>query len=114
MLLAAVLRGTSLGSRKGQKGADHAARIVASKPHTHNPALEVVAIISLTLVLLLDAVNMQVAEIRRDWLIPFLALVPGTMLTVAGSALAAFCLLGVTPRQEAQTKSERFMSARAC
>jgi len=65
----------------------------------HNPALEVVAIVSLTLVLFLDAVNMQVAEIRRDWLVPFLALVPGALLTIVGVALAAFFLLGTTPLQ---------------
>ena len=65
----------------------------------HNPILEVVAIVSLTLVLFLDAVKMQVAEIRRDWLVPFLALVPGTLLTILGVALAAFLILGVTPLQ---------------
>lgn len=65
----------------------------------HNPVLEIVAIVSLTLVLFLDAVKMQVAEIRRDWLVPFLALVPGTLLTILGVALAAFLILGVTPLQ---------------
>lgn len=65
----------------------------------HDPVLEVVAIVSLTLVLFLDAVRMEVAEIRRDWLVPFLALVPGTLLTILGVALAAFLILGVTPLQ---------------
>lgn len=65
----------------------------------HSPVLEVVAVVSLTLVLFLDAVNMQVAEIRRDWLVPFLALVPGSLLTILGVALAAFLILGTAPLQ---------------
>ncbi len=65
----------------------------------HNPVLEIVAIVSLTLVLFLDAVNMQVAEIRRDWLVPFLALVPGAVLTIVGVAVAAFLILRTTPLQ---------------
>lgn len=65
--------------------------------NAHSSVLEVVAIVSLTLVLFLDAVNMQVAEIRRDWLVPFLAIVPGALLTILGIALAAFLILGVTP-----------------
>jgi NhaP-type Na+/H+ or K+/H+ antiporter/rhodanese-related sulfurtransferase len=66
---------------------------------THNPVLEAVAVVSLALVLFLDAVNMQVDEIRRDWLIPFLSLGPGTLLTIAGVAGAAGLLLGVGPLQ---------------
>lgn len=65
----------------------------------HSSVLEVVAIISLTLVLFLDAVNMQVAEIRRDWLVPFLAIGPGALFTMLGIALAAFLIFGVTPLQ---------------
>src|SRR5262245_28128241 len=42
---------------------------------------------------------MQVDEVKRDWLVPFLALGPGTLLTVAGGALAAWVLLGIAPLQ---------------
>lgn len=63
---------------------------------THNPVLEVVAVVSLALVLFLDAVNMQVDEIRREWVVTFLSLGPGTLLTIAGIAGAATMLLGTT------------------
>jgi len=38
--------------------------------HPHSPILEVVAIVSLSLVLFLDAVNIQVDELRSDWRVP--------------------------------------------
>lgn len=62
-----------------------------------NPVLEIVAIISLALVLFLDAVNMQLDELRRDWVVPVLALGPGALLTIAGIAGAAMLLLGLAP-----------------
>lgn len=65
--------------------------IVTITPHT--PALTAVATLSLALVLFLDAVNLQVDELRRDWRIPVLSLGPGTLLTLAGVALAAHFLL---------------------
>jgi NhaP-type Na+/H+ or K+/H+ antiporter len=65
----------------------------------HNPILEIVAVLSLSLVLFLDAVNMQLDEIQRNWLVPVLALGPGTLLTISGVALAAYALVGVTPLQ---------------
>src|SRR3954468_20395669 len=45
---------------------------------THDTSLEVVAIVSLTFVLFLDAVRLKADEIGADWLIPTLVLGPGT------------------------------------
>jgi NhaP-type Na+/H+ or K+/H+ antiporter len=44
--------------------------------------LEVVAIVTLALVLFLDAVNLELTELRRDWLVPVLVLGPGTLLVI--------------------------------
>ena len=66
---------------------------------THNPILETVAIVSLSLVLFLDAVNLQVDELRSDWRVPMLALGPGTILIIALVAAAAYVLVGTTPLQ---------------
>ena len=54
-----------------------------------HPALAAVGTLSLALVLFLDAVNLQVDELRRDWRTPVLSLGPGTFLTVGGIAAAA-------------------------
>jgi sodium/hydrogen antiporter len=58
-----------------------------------HPALIAVGTVSLALVLFLDAVNLQVDELRRDWRTPVLSLGPGTLLTVGGVAVAAHLLL---------------------
>ena len=55
----------------------------------HNEALEIVAILSLAFVLFLDAVNLRFDEGERAWLVPVLALGPGTLLTVGIVAVAA-------------------------
>lgn len=65
----------------------------------YNPALTAVGIISLALVLFLDAVNIQINELRREWRVPVLTLGPGIVLTILGVALAAYLLVGVTPLQ---------------
>jgi sodium/hydrogen antiporter len=52
--------------------------------------LEVVAIVTLSLVLFLDAVNLELSELRRDWLTPFLVIGPATLL-VAGLLAGAGC-----------------------
>jgi NhaP-type Na+/H+ or K+/H+ antiporter len=65
----------------------------------HDPMLEVVAIVSLALVLFLDAVNLQLDELRADWAIPVLTLGPGTVLVILGVAGAAYALVGTTPLQ---------------
>ncbi len=57
--------------------------------------LEGVAIFTLALVLFLDAVNLEIEEVRGDWLVPALALGPGTLLTIAGVAAAASWLVGL-------------------
>src|ERR687886_2565718 len=72
-----------LGFLLGPRGLD----VIRVDPH--NPALEAIAILSLSFVLFLDAVNLQLGELRHDWLVPALSLGPGTLLTVgimAGSA----------------------------
>jgi NhaP-type Na+/H+ or K+/H+ antiporter len=65
----------------------------------HNPVLETVAILSLTLVLFLDAVKVRVDELRSDWMVPLLSLGPGTLLIIAGIAVGAYYLVGTTPIQ---------------
>jgi sodium/hydrogen antiporter len=65
----------------------------------HNPVLEAVATISLSLVLFLDAVQIQVDELRREWHVPFLTLIPGTLLVIGGIGIASYLLLGTTPVQ---------------
>jgi len=49
----------------------------------HDPTLEIVATLSLALVLFLDAVKLRLDEARRGWRIPALVLGPGTALTIA-------------------------------
>ena len=44
--------------------------------------LEVVAVLALALVLFLDAVNLELTELRRDWLVPVLVLGPATLLVI--------------------------------
>ena len=65
----------------------------------HDALLQAVAVISLALVLFLDAVNLQVDELRADWYIPLLTLGPGTLFVMAGVAGAAYLLLGLMPLQ---------------
>lgn len=60
----------------------------------HDPLLELVGAVSLALVLFLGAVNTKVDELRRDWRTPLLTLGPGTLLNVAGIAVAALFLAG--------------------
>lgn len=66
---------------------------------SQNPSLTAIATISLALVLFLDAVKLNLEEIRRDWFVPFLTMIPGTALIIMGVAAAAFLLLGTTPLQ---------------
>ena len=63
----------------------------------HDPALEVVATTTLALVLFLDAVNLEAARERHEWLIPALSLGPGTLLIVLMVAGSAILLLDVSP-----------------
>ena len=63
----------------------------------HSPALETIATLTLALVLFLDAVNLEFARERKSWLVPALALGPGTVLIVAGIAGAGMLLLDMSP-----------------
>lgn len=54
-----------------------------------DPTLEAVAIVSLSLVLFIDAVKLQIAELRTGWLLPVLTTGPGTLLTIGLVAVAA-------------------------
>lgn len=65
----------------------------------HDPTLEAVAIVSLALVLFLDAVKIQIDELRREWYVPMLTLGPGTILVIVGVAVVAYFLVDTTPVQ---------------
>ncbi|HEX8032404.1 MAG TPA: cation:proton antiporter [Ktedonobacterales bacterium] len=58
-----------------------------------NPALLAVATLDLALVLFLDAARLDVEEMRNQWRVPLLDLGPGTLLTIAGIAIASSLLL---------------------
>lgn len=59
--------------------------------------LEAVAILSLALVLFLDAVRLRFDGGRGAWLVPMLTLGPGTLLVIGIIALAAAWLLALAP-----------------
>jgi NhaP-type Na+/H+ or K+/H+ antiporter len=65
----------------------------------HSPLLEAVALISLALVLFLDAVNIQIDELKNEWYVPVATLGPGTILTISGISVAAYFLMGITVLQ---------------
>ena len=60
----------------------------------HSSTLEVVATITLSLVLFLDAMNLQIADLGRRWLIPALILGPGTAIIIALGAVPLALMLG--------------------
>ncbi|HVL80913.1 MAG TPA: hypothetical protein VM840_04900, partial [Actinomycetota bacterium] len=60
----------------------------------HDPALEVVATVTLALVLFLDAVNLETDQARGDLWVPALALGPGTIAIIGLIASGAVLLLG--------------------
>lgn len=60
----------------------------------HSPLLEVVATLTLDLVLFLDAVKLQIAELGKGWLVPALVLGPGTGIIIGLGAVALALLLG--------------------
>jgi len=63
---------------------------------SHDQGLEAIAILSLSLVLFLDAVRLRFDELGRDWLAPALILGPGTILIIGVVSLAAALLLGLS------------------
>ncbi len=60
----------------------------------HSPILEVVATFTLCLVLFLDAINLQIDELGRRWLIPALILGPGTAIIIALGAVPLALMIG--------------------
>ena len=61
---------------------------------TQDEALGVVATLTLSLVLFLDATKLQLSELGRRWVVPFLVLVPGTGLIIALSTGPLVLLFG--------------------
>ncbi len=80
-----------LGFLLGQKGFG----LLSLTPR--DPTLEAVGIITLSLVLFLDAMRMRFDRPAREWLVPVLVLGPGTLLTIALVATAAHLLLATGP-----------------
>src|SRR5262245_40574210 len=62
-----------------------------------SPALHVVATLSLALILFTDALGLNLREVRQHRGLALLALGPGTLLSAALFALAAWWLLGLSP-----------------
>lgn len=62
-----------------------------------SPILETLAVLGLVLVLFTDAVGVNIAEARRHRLLIRVVLGPGTLLTAALIAVAAWALLGLAP-----------------
>ncbi len=60
----------------------------------HSSLLEIVATLTLALVLFLDAVKLQIEELGKRWLVPLLILGPGTVLIIALGAIPLALLLG--------------------
>lgn len=60
----------------------------------HSPLLEAIAVVTLSLVLFLDAVRMKFDRSASEWLVPSLVLGPGTILCLLLVATAAHFLLG--------------------
>lgn len=58
-----------------------------------DPTLETIAVLTLALVLFLDAVRMEAEEVRGAGLVPVLSLGPGTLITISVVALGANLLL---------------------
>lgn len=62
-----------------------------------SPILETLAVLGLVLVLFTDAVGVNITEARRHRLLIRVVLGPGTLLTAALIAVAAWALLGLAP-----------------
>ncbi len=60
----------------------------------HDPSLEVVAALTLSLVLFLDAVKLQVSELGKRWVVPLLVLGPGTVIIITLGAVPLALLVG--------------------
>ena len=63
----------------------------------HDEILQVVATVTLALVLFLDAVRIQIDELQTHRALPVLILGPGTILIIAAGGGAALLLFGLPP-----------------
>ncbi len=61
-----------------------------------SPAVRVLATVALTLVLFTDAININLGELRTNWLLPALALGPGGAITIGLIAVFAGILFGLS------------------
>lgn len=61
----------------------------------HAPVLEIVATLTLALVLFLDAVKLQIEELRARWIVPVLVLGPGTVIIIVVGAGSITWLIGL-------------------
>ena len=77
-----------MGFLLGERGFD----VIEMSPG--DPLLEVVATLTLSLVLFLDAMKLQVEELGKRWLVPVLILGPGTGLTIALGAVPIALIVG--------------------
>ena len=77
-----------LGFLLGQRGLD-VIQITA-----HDPVLEIVATLTLALVLFLDAVKLQIDELGKRWLVPVLIPGPGTGIIIALGAVSLSLVMG--------------------
>jgi NhaP-type Na+/H+ or K+/H+ antiporter len=62
-----------------------------------DPALEVIATLTLALVLFMDALTLESGQSKKDWLVPALVLGPGTAVVILVVAGASYLLLDVPP-----------------
>ncbi|HYO31077.1 MAG TPA: cation:proton antiporter [Thermomicrobiales bacterium] len=62
-----------------------------------SPAVQSLATVSLTLVLFTDAIKINLGQLRTNWILPALALGPGTLLTIAFVGGASWLLFDLTP-----------------
>ena len=60
----------------------------------HDEVLEIVATLTLALVLFLDAVKLDVRELGKRWGVPFLILGPGTLIVIGLGAVAIQVIFG--------------------
>jgi NhaP-type Na+/H+ or K+/H+ antiporter len=59
-----------------------------------DPSLEVVATLTLALVLFIDALKLRLDEVGDDWVLPILTLGPGAIVTIVLVSMGAYLLLG--------------------
>ena len=62
-----------------------------------SPAVQSLATVSLTLVLFTDAIKINLGQLRSNWILPALALGPGTLLTILLVGGASALLFGLPP-----------------